>query len=509
MSRPVAMSRPGPARPTALPPHGRGAAFLHLLPFGVVVAALTVMVAHQLPQILGFWREMLRWPYPMQGSESLMVWEAGRLTRGEGLYVANGPERHGFVSGPYTPLYLAAVAATLALTPTVYTGGRLLTLVAWLALLVLAALLAGGGGVSRRAGWLGAAVASVSLAVFTPGIIWAVRVKPTIPALALAALGLLIVQRWWSSPRRAYLWALLPFVAAYFTKQTTVAAPAAAALFLLVQLGPRAAARFVTLGVAGGAVPFALLTLATRGEFFRHIVADRRLAWQGQLLLNFGGLFLRDYWPLLAAALLAALALVALRLPIVASAYLLCALGLVATIGVEGADHDHLIELAFASALTVGVGVAVAASRRRLAPLAWSLAVLLVSQLFTGWTPDRWYAGELAAPDPRVRHQLDLIVANIRDTPGEVLAEEIGLILLADKPVPYDDPQAMAALARVGRWDQRQLLDDLDARRFSLVILPANPRDELWTPEVLAAIRANYDLKFRDVWFTYAPKEGR
>jgi hypothetical protein len=105
-----------------------------------------------------------------------------------------------------------------------------------------------------------------------------------------------------------------------------------------------------------------------------------------------------------------------------------------------------------------------------------------------------------------VRRQLDLIVTNVRNTPGDVLAEEVGLILLADKPVPYDDPQAMAALARVGRWDQRQLIDDLNNRRFSLVLLPANPRDEIWTSEVLAAIHANYDLKFRDVWFTYQAK---
>ena len=77
------------------------------------------------------------------------------------------------------------------------------------------------------------------------------------------------------------------------------------------------------------------------------------------------------------------------------------------------------------------------------------------------------------------------------------------MLLLAGKPIPYDDPQAMAELARAGRWDQRQLLDDLARQRFSLVILPPSTRDELWTTETLAAIEANYYLKFRDVWFTY------
>ena len=61
----------------------------------------------------------------------------------------------------------------------------------------------------------------------------------------------------------------------------------------------------------------------------------------------------------------------------------------------------------------------------------------------------------------------------------------------------------MAALSRVGRWDQSQLLDDLADQRFSLVIRPPSTRPELWTDQTLAAIHANYYLKFRDVWFTY------
>lgn len=480
-----------------------------LVPIAVSVVTAIVIAVHHLPQIVTFWAAMLRWPYPMQGSESLIVWEAQRLAQGESIYVANGPAQHGFVSGPYTPLYFAAVATTLKLSSTVYTGGRLITLLAWVALLIVAGAIPWGA-TTRRVRWLGAAVAVANLAVFTPGIIWAVRVKPTIPALALAALGLLIVQRTWTSPRQLYLWALVPLIAAYFTKQTALAAPLAAALFLLTRAGWRVAARFVGVGIVGGLVPFGVLTLLTRGEFFRHIITDRRLAWQPQLVLNFGGLFLRDYWPLLAAAVLAALLLLWWHTPSIAPLYLFCAAAFVITIGVEGADHDHLIELAFAAAVTVGSGLAAALSRTSRDHLvAWPLVALLVFQVGTGWTPDRWYAGEYAQPDPRIRQQLDLIVTNVRNTPGDVLAEEIGLIILADKPVPYDDPQAMAALARVGRWDQRQLLDDLDARRFALVLLPANPRDELWTPEVLAAIAANYDLKFRDVWFTYEAKPRR
>lgn len=505
------MSRAGSARwsPGAADRAEWGGVLLRLLPALLIAATTVIALIHAVPTILSFWVTMLRWPYPMQGSESLMVWEAKELARGESIYVANGPERHGFVSGPYTPLYFAAVAATLRLSDTVYTGGRLIALGAWLTLLATVGALIWQA-TPRRTGLLGAFVSMAGLATFTPGIIWAVRVKPTIPALALAMIGLLIVQRSWRSPRGAYLWAIVPFIAAYFTKQTTLAAPLAATLFLLRWAGARPALRFVFAGAVGGLLPSVALTALTGGEFFRHIVADRRLRWEPQLVLNFGALFLRDFWPTLATAAVGALTLVWLRRPSIAPFYLVCALGFVATIGVEGADHDHLIELAAASALAVGCALAVVLDgSRRAALVAWPLVALLAAQLVTGWTPDKWYAQELADPTPQTRRQLDLIVTNIRNTPGEVLSEEIGLNILAGKGVPYDDPQAMAALARAGRWDQQQLLDDLRARRFALVILPANPRDAIWTPEVLAAIRDNYELKFRDVWFTYGAKPGR
>lgn len=498
------------------------AALSRWLPIAVIVAVTVLTALHHLPRIVPYQWAILRHPFATQGSESLIVYEAGLLARGENIYQENGPDRHGFVSGPYTPLYSIAVAATLTLTPTVYAGGRAITLASWLVLLAALGALAWRGR-DRRAGALGAVTAVALLAVFTPGVLWSVRVKPTIPALALAALGLLIVQRTYRSRRGRYLWALLPFIAAFYTKQTAIAAPAAATIFLLVHAGWRRALVFAGGGAFAGGAIFVACDLATDGQFYRHIVTDHRLPWRAQLLRNYGGLLLRDYWPLLLAGAVAALALVAARARSVAPYYLLTAAALLPTVGVVGADHDHLIEIALAAALAVGAALASAAPALvgRRAPaqgprgavaLRWSaypLAALLLAQLVTGWTPDRWYAAELARPDPKVRRQLELIVTNLRGTPGDALAEDVGLLVLAGKPVPYDDPLTMAALARLGRWDQQQLLDDINNRRFSLILLPANPRTELWTPEVLAAIRANYDLKFRDVWFTWEAKRGR
>ncbi|CAA9550430.1 MAG: hypothetical protein AVDCRST_MAG88-728, partial [uncultured Thermomicrobiales bacterium] len=252
---------------------------LRWLPHLLVALLIAVTAAQHLPRVAAFQAAALGNPFPTQGSESLIVHEAGRLARGQSIYVENGPDARGFVSGPYTPLYFVAVAATLKLTPTVYAGGRAITLASWLVLLLAVGALAWGGvGRVRRAalpGVLGALAAVVSLAVFSPGVIWAVRVKPTVPGLALAAVGLLVVQRAVGAGRgsrgvvdRSVLWAVPFFVAAFFTKQTTFAAAVAATLFLLVHAGPRAAARLALLGAAVGGVLFAGLIVLTDGWLF-------------------------------------------------------------------------------------------------------------------------------------------------------------------------------------------------------------------------------------------------
>ncbi len=113
-----------------------------MLPYLLIALVVAVTLAHHLPRVLSFQAAMLRYPFPTHGSEGLIVHEAGRLARGQSIYVANPPDAHGFVSGPYTPLYFLAVAATLKLTPTIFAGGRAITFVAWLALLALLGALA-------------------------------------------------------------------------------------------------------------------------------------------------------------------------------------------------------------------------------------------------------------------------------------------------------------------------------------------------------------------------------
>ncbi|MFL5802810.1 MAG: ArnT family glycosyltransferase [Roseiflexaceae bacterium] len=349
-------------------------------------------------------------------------------------------------------------------------------------------------------------------------------------------------------------WSLLAaavcFALAFFTKQTAVAAPLAVGLALLVadvrafRAGARAgyagrlpvrrrtlAFGLTYLGLL--AATWLLLDVATRGQFSFHIwVMHRRASWSAQLMWKFVAL-LAPYWGamLLAVALLVR-AVRSDRVLVPAGYALLAPLTLLGA-GKTGANHNHLLETLLALALAAGIAAGwVARTRphrgtenrhpqgqprtdtqqRSAVDGRWSVVcvviiALLVAQIALAFRPQEWYLGELTPDDPPER-----FLGFIRNTPGEILADDVGLLFMAGKPLRYDDPTGMGPVALSGLWDQRGLVEDIQQRRFSAIMLPLDIKRGAidpaghWTPEMLAAIYEHYRLAFHDRINTYVPK---
>jgi hypothetical protein len=100
----------------------------------------------------------------------------------------------------------------------------------------------------------------------------------------------------------------------------------------------------------------------------------------------------------------------------------------------------------------------------------------------------------------------------MRHTPGEILADDVGLLLLAGKPVRYDDPSTQGPAAWSGVWDDSGLREEIAQGRFSAIMIPddisEDPYDGIgrWTSQMRAAMRSRYKLAFRDSIFTYVPQ---
>ena len=480
-------------------------------------------------------RMALAYTAPLDAQEGFALWETDRWRDGLGLYVPT--QRDSFVSAPYPPIHpwlMLQIGAAHGAHP--FWGGRMLALVA------LLLTVAGAVALIRvvTGSWLGGLAAGGVILAQPPFQLWAMRIKPDMLGLCFTVWGLALVaglgkQRW--AGRRAWLQAGLlaaPFVLAHFTKQTLVAGPMAVMVWLWVHEGGFAWLRriagtrrsagwwahlrsyqppttaFYFLGAFAGmlAVVWIALDLWSGGQYTYHVWVLHKLGWRVSLWQKLVAL-LAPLWP---AMLLGVLGLAATwRRPTAVNAYALLAPVSLISAGVQGAHHNHLLETGLALALVAGQAVGVGLRGLALHPRHGWLVAAALPLLALQWallaTPLPWFANDYA-PDPDRSRFVDFI----RATPGEILADDVGLLYAAGRPLRYDDPSAMGPAVAQGLWREDGLLDDIRNRRFSAILFHMEITPEFldtsghWSPNALRAIYENYDIKFADTVLIYVPK---
>ncbi|HEV7216602.1 MAG TPA: hypothetical protein VGP33_15945, partial [Chloroflexota bacterium] len=163
-----------------------------------------------------------------------------------------------------------------------------------------------------------------------------------------------------------YLWlAGVFFLAAIYTRQTTIEAAAAAGIYLLIRR-PRLGVAFVLIfGLAAGLI-FVLADAATNGAFYLNVITGNRNLYHWQRVVMVGHQFWTYYQ---GAAILAgfyALTQLVSRRHQVIVLWLLLTFAVAATVGKEGAADNYLLLPWGAVSLTAGLAVSRAAcwSRR-------------------------------------------------------------------------------------------------------------------------------------------------
>jgi hypothetical protein len=530
---------------------------------GVLLLVLAVPLA-RFVTLAGDW---LPYPYPRAGSEGLILYESYLVKRGGDIYAPITPER--FISGPYPPVYYWLNAWLLPDTPpdfstpgavsSAFTPGRLLSLFSAILAALFAAVTvfhAERARGEKKLWWpalAGGTIGGLLFLAMPQAVVWSTRLRGDMLMVAFTVAGLACVaagsrsaapqsesEQAGAHNRRRYVilgvGALL-FALAFYTKQTALAGPVAATLFLLLR-DWRLGLRWTALMAVLVGLPFVILEIATGHWFYLKMVDYHSLPLRaGTLSRLLEYAFWEDSWPLI----LVALAFAAYRLTkgarrrrggdegreesarLLVPLFLLAALLFMPTGAVIGADHNHLLIPGLALALAVGAACAellnyLAGWRRggdwRVpVPAAVAGALLLVFALVTS-PPATWYDPDLTVPGPAVQEQLRLIVQNVRSNPGDLFfADDPGIIALAGKETPYDDPFTMTALALGSRWDESAFRRMLSQGRFNLIVLSCNVieapdtcRYDTLTPGAADAIRAGYTVLFRDVLFTFAPK---
>ena len=296
--------------------------------FVVIWAVGGLLLLAAVPAMVRFASTSASWldyPYPRAGSEGLILYETLIVKRGGDIYAPITPDR--FISGPYPPVYYWLAASVLpdALpdfsspdkVTSIFEPGRLISLTATLIAALAVALLAGlslphGGKRNWVCGLIGAMVAGAVFLAMPQVLVWATRFRGDMLMIALTAAGLVCVALGTRSSPTIKLsrgnWAYLVaaavlFSIAFYTKQTALAGPMAAALFLLVR-DWRVGLKWCAVMMGAVVVPFVVLEIATGNWFYLKMVTYHSLPIRAltlERLLQFA--FWEDEWPVILLAL--------------------------------------------------------------------------------------------------------------------------------------------------------------------------------------------------------------
>lgn len=321
--------------------------------------------------------------------------------------------------------------------------------------------------------------------------------------------------------------AIVCFILAFYTKQTAMVSAAACLLVTLIQR-PRKGLQLSGLLALGLGLCFLLIQQLSQGQAWFHLVtanANTFLWYRVAFLFND---LLKEYFLLLLLAGVGVANLLFERrtfpcdehdsdLRLILPIYLILALGASLSIGKIGSNVNYALEFMILVCLCAGAALywalRLAASTEIKVWLGLILPVLMVGQLIKGNNFELRRSAEV--PDSVTKNQVAELIRMVREIKGLILADDLSILGLAEKPVVVD-PFIMSQLAREQKWDQQPLLDLISQRAFKRVVLqfdldnPHNPAmaTERFTPEMLVKLKQFYRLEsLSGNYWIYQPVE--
>ncbi len=517
----------------------------------VVLALALALLIGKAVGVARYEAAILSYPYQRDDAEGVILAEATLIAHGTDPYAYQPSPAHHFYAGPYTPLYTAINAVVVWIAGPTFAGGRVVQLLATLA---VAAWLAWAIGRSARGRIAWALGAWAGLLFLTCHLVahWGVMVRPDMTALACNLAGVAVLRRWWNAPgRQRWHAASWPqgrelgvlalgagcFALGWWTKQTYVAVPLAFMLTLL-PYRPKIAVTLVGLYATLVGLSLCTLTLLTAGGFVQKTYYYQG-SWTWHAYLFLARPFAARYGLLPALALLVIVAICVRQRRVTFSAcWFVLTLLKTLEAGTDGGNHNHFVELLAASALVVGQGMAALIAsaerpatavageqspgvrrlhpRRLLGPGLGLAAILLLTGVAIGEQEGRkgWLAWEYRLPSAVERRGFARATSYVAGITGPIYGDNVGLGVLAltGHEVQVTDPFTLAAEVRMGRWDDSALVADVAAGRYRLIALrgdvtkmdPEHPPGDV-TPGLIRAIRQHYHLVEGSVVWLYAP----
>ncbi len=483
-------------------------------PLVTLVAALAgILLALQAGYYLLYSYTMITFPYQLDYGEGPILQIAVRVARGEAMYPKE-LSSYPYIIASYMPVYYALSALAARATGPSFLGGRLIGALGGLAMAVCGAQYVWDKTRNRFAAFLAAGfVLAVPIIM-----VWSNLMRVDVPAHALSIAGFVLFERGWRLPGVGSM------SLAVLTRRTNVGAIIASLVGLWAKRGWLAA---LMAGVAQAGL-IAVLVLAANvwsgGGMFRqlswHTSSSLGEAWTWEQVWLILSVALRQ-WPVYFALALAGALVCARRSSHFALlVYFLVTSALFLTVGRIGSSFNYLVEPLAVGGMMTGV---LWAELAKLGPK-WRPALILVAgavAIQLVWTGrDMNYNISLLRPEASASSSR-AVVELIKEAPGPVLCEDVGLILLAGKEIPIE-PFEFTQMAAGGVLDPEPAYRDVEEGRFPLIVLRFNPRDipghepgedwvcGRWPDGIIAPLMERYRLAdtMQPYWL-YVPSQPR
>ncbi|HEX5041560.1 MAG TPA: hypothetical protein VFV75_01580 [Candidatus Polarisedimenticolaceae bacterium] len=455
---------------------------------GVLAAAAGIFLAVA-------WK-MLTYPHEVVISEGAVGLAVRSILDGVGTYDPVRWTRPPFVIVHYTPLYYGVTALVQRVGDfgSMFLAGRLVSTLATLGTAVLAAAMA--YRLTRRT-WAAAAAACFWLS-FLFVAFWGTSQRVDGLAILLEAAGLLVLLRAREQGRSGY--GALPWFWAAWTAKQVMVVGLLAAVASLWGIDRRRCLRFGAVGLGVLLALFGLAVAATGGAFWTATVlgtvSDRAdTPW---VVFTNAERFFSAPWNLLLLCLSAA-AVLWRKVPPLLGWYL--GLGMVAAIATD-ANLPRFFPPMLAMAVCVPALLHGNADDRRLqAALLLALALTGVAHTVYEMRPlIRERVLTLTPSNQRVTVFPELVARHSRPE-GEVLAQDVGMLLSAKRKVLMADPLVFSILRGNRAWEPDVLVAGIEQERYDAVILnrPLEVIDDrewttLWIAPARAALTRHYRL---------------
>jgi hypothetical protein len=493
----------------------------------VTALALAVMFAlllWRLSVFFDFGALALSFPFSLDYGEGI-VWQQALL-----LFT---PEAYGRIDGfpaivfQYPPVYHAVTRAVAALAGTdmLYTG-RAVSMAATLLTAVIIGLVvarAAPTGATRAERVIAGSAGALALFCLMPVYYWAPLMRVDMLAIALSFagfwFGLKAFERSvWIVP------AALCFVAAVYTKQTSIAAPLG--LFgLMLWLRPKLALAGFAICLVTGLAALLALAAATDNGFLRHVflyninrVNWKRLnviVWAVTVHAGFVGIALLIAWRRVAEAAgsVAGLKGAQRRAAILANrglttycailAYALATLPTLLLLIKVGSDVNYVMEWLFTVVLLVGTALYDAAHvatnpQRGNGATAWRTLAAIVLPLVVAAQALSSTVSRSHIDSRQWLVALGRLAARVRAAQKPVVSDDMAMLLRLGKRVVWE-PAIFSELASVGIWDEKPFVARIGRHEFSMFITLGQRGmpifDQRYRPAIAQAIEQAYPIK--------------